>query len=125
VSIFYPSALDMEMGRVTVTGTVPPKWGVPSDARHSALIEKLNITGAIDGSNAWPLDQPFSNPDIAGAKRTMHPDDVGVTLTREERMALIRAFDMGGQFYSRQNTGFQAYGGTTATTGNGTIYPQN
>jgi hypothetical protein len=112
VSIFYPAALEMEMGRgAKVTGTVPPKWGVPSDARHSALIEKLNITSAIDSSRtAWPLDQPFSDASIKGAKRTIHPDDVGITLTREERMALIRAFDMGGQFYSRQNTGFVAYG---------------
>jgi hypothetical protein len=46
----------------------------------------------------------------------LHPDDVGIALTRDERVALIRAFDMGGQFYSRQNTGFQAYSpGSTAT----------
>ena len=41
----------------------------------------------------------------------MHPENAGGTLTREERTVLIRAIDMGGQFYSRQNTGFQAYGG--------------
>jgi len=39
----------------------------------------------------------------------MHPENVGGSLTRDERKALIRAFDMGGQFYSRQNTGFKAY----------------
>ncbi len=111
VSIFYPAALSMEMGQgTTVTGTVPPKWGVPSDARNSALIEKLNIGGAFDASRtAWALGADFSDPDIKGGKRTMHPEDVGGTLTRDERTALIRSIDMGGQFYSRQNTGFQAY----------------
>ncbi len=109
VSIFYPSALSMEMGDgAKVTGTVPPMWGVPSDARHSALIEKINITSAIDGTKtAWPLNVAFSDPNIRGGVRTMHPDDVGVTLTRDERTALIRAFDMGGQFYSRDNSGYQ------------------
>ena len=52
VSIFYP-APRMEMGKgAKVMGTVPPKWGIPSDARHSSLIEKLNITSAFDGSYA-------------------------------------------------------------------------
>jgi hypothetical protein len=36
----------------------------------------------------------------------MHPEDKGVTLTDEERLTLIRAIDIGGQFYTRQNTGF-------------------
>lgn len=107
VSIFYPATLEMGMDmNATVTGTVPPKWGVPSDARHSRLIEKINITSALDPNvTAWPLDKPFNDPNVRGASRTMHPEDVGVTLTREERMALIRAFDMGGQYYSRTNAG--------------------
>lgn len=118
VSIFYPAALGMEMGQgATVMGSVPPEWGIPSDARHSLLIEKLNITSAIDSSkNAWALGEPFSDAKITKdgyvpvkGTRTMHPEDVGGSLTRDERRALIRAFDMGGQFYSRQNTGFQAY----------------
>jgi hypothetical protein len=125
VSIFYPNALSMEMGQgATVMGSVPPKWGVPSDARHSLLIEKLNVTSAIDGTkNAWTLGDAFSDAKMAadaagmtdgyvgvkGDTRTMHPENVGGSLTRDERKALIRAFDMGGQFYSRQNTGFQAY----------------
>jgi len=46
---------------------------------------------------------------VKGGTRTMHPENVGGSLTRDERRALIRAFDMGGQFYSRQNTGFKAY----------------
>jgi hypothetical protein len=114
VSIFYPAALSMEMGEgTTIMGTVPPSWGVPSDARHSALIEKLNITGSIDSSKtAWALGEAFSDENIKGGTRTMHPENVGGSLTRDERTALIRAFDMGGQFYSRQNTGFKAY--TTA-----------
>ena len=123
VSIFYPAALDMEMGRVEVTGTVPPRWGVPSDARNSKLIEKLNVTSVITSSTtAWTLNEPYSDTNIHGTARTMHPEDVGRTLTREERVALIRAFDMGGQYYSRQNTGFQPYS-PGGTNGPGTVYP--
>src|SRR5262245_15746891 len=107
VSIFYPAALDMEMGQgTTITGSKPPKWGVPSDARHSLLIEKLNITSAIDSSkSAWALGEPFSDSKpsmemaaagyvpVKGGTRSMHPENVnGPALTREERMALIRAF---------------------------------
>jgi hypothetical protein len=105
VSIFYPATLEMGMDmNAKVTGTVPPKWGVPSDARHSRLIEKINITSANDANvTAWALGQPFNDPNVRGGTRKMHPEDVGVTLTRDERMALIRAFDMGGQFYSRTN----------------------
>ncbi len=119
VSIFYPAALSMEMGQgATIIGSVPPAWGLPSDARHSLLVEKLNMTSAIDSSkNAWPLGQAFSDAmttkdgyvGVKGGTRTMHPENVGGSLTRDERRALIRAFDMGGQFYSRQNTGFKAY----------------
>jgi hypothetical protein len=106
VSIFYPAALEMEMGMgAMVTGTVPPKWGVPSDARHSALIEKLNITGSINTDTyAWKLDKAFSLGEIAGGTRTDHATEVG--MTREEVQMLIRAIDMGGQYYARQNTGF-------------------
>ncbi|HVU00255.1 MAG TPA: hypothetical protein VHE30_00835 [Polyangiaceae bacterium] len=115
VSIFYPNALEMEKG-AKVTGTLPPKWGIPSDARNSKLIEVLNVTSAFDQTKtAWALGQPYSDPNIHGTARAMHPEDVGVTLSREERVALIRAFDMGGQFYSRQNTGFVAYGNAPAT----------
>lgn len=107
VSIFYPATMQMGMDMNTkVVGTVPPTWGIPSDARNSKLIEKINMTSALDSSTtAWALDQPFSDPNIrpAGGNRTMHPEDVGVTLTREERTALIRAFDMGGQYYARSN----------------------
>ncbi len=114
VSLFYPAALAMVQGNMvgtTVTGKVPPEWAIPSDARESALIEKLNMTSSVDSKKtAWPLGQPFSNTDIKGGTRTMHPENVGVTLTRDERTMLIRAIDMGGQYYSRQNTSFAPYG---------------
>jgi hypothetical protein len=108
VSIFYPAALAMEMGDETmVTGTIPPQWGIPSDARNSKLIEKLNITSAIDETRyAWPLGEAFSDA-IAGATRTDHAAEHG--MTREEVTMLIRAIDMGGQFYARQNTAFQPF----------------
>jgi len=90
VSIFYPAAL--EMGKVTVTGTVPPKWGVPGSARASALTQKLNLHGT-DGSTAWPTP--------------LHPEDQGVQLTDDERKTIaVYPMDLGGQFYARQNTGF-------------------
>jgi hypothetical protein len=98
VSIFYPAAL--EMGKVTVTGTVPPKYGIPGDARNSVLPQKLNLR-APDGTTAWPLS---SNP--------LHPEDKMVTLTDDERKTLaVYPMDLGGQFYARQNTGFTPYMG--------------
>ena len=96
VSIFYPAAL--EMGKVTVTGTVPPKWGIPGSARASALTQKLNLNGS-DGTTAWPLS---SNP--------KHPEDQGVSLTDDERKTIaVYPMDLGGQFYARQNTGFAPF----------------
>ncbi len=93
VSIFYPSTLAMDMN-VKVSGKVPPMWGVPANARGSALIEKINVTAA-DGTTAWPL-----------STHPMHPEDVGVTLTADERKTLILTDDLGGQYYARDNTGF-------------------
>lgn len=109
VSIFYPAALEMEMGMgAMVTGTVPPKWGVPSDARHSALIEKLNITSETRPEvYAWPLGEAFANGEIAGGTRSDHAKLAG--LTRDEVRMLVRAFDMGGQYFARQNTGFAPF----------------
>ncbi|HET9957176.1 MAG TPA: hypothetical protein VFQ61_21915 [Polyangiaceae bacterium] len=109
VSLFYPAALDMEMGRgATVTGTVPPKWAVPSDARHSVLIEKLNVTSSESAERyAWPLGEAFTDTNVRGANRTDHAKQAG--LTREELVTLIRAIDLGGQYYARQNTGFMPY----------------
>jgi hypothetical protein len=105
VSIFYPAAMEMEMEEVEVTGVIPPKWGVPSDARHSALLEKLNITSSLEPTKfAWPLGEEFALGKIAGATRTDHATEAG--LTRDEVRMLARAIDMGGQYFARQNTGF-------------------
>ncbi|MEY2929773.1 MAG: hypothetical protein RL033_522 [Pseudomonadota bacterium] len=109
VSLFYPATLAMEMamGTELTAGTAPPAWARPSDARNSALIEKLNITALHDESRtAWPVGAAFSDATIKGGTRSLHPENVGVPLTREERVKLIRAIDMGGQYYSRQNTAF-------------------
>jgi hypothetical protein len=108
VSLFYPAAMSMMMDDAEVTGTVPPQWAIPSDARNSALIEKLNVTSSLKASvYAWPLGEVFSDPGIAGGSRTDHAQVAG--LTREELKMLIRAIDMGGQFYARQNTAFQPF----------------
>jgi hypothetical protein len=99
VSIFYPATLSMGgMGGPTVvSGKLPPLWGIPEDARNSVLIQKMNVKAA-DGSVAWP-----------GAK--FHPEDQGASfsLSNDERQVLIRTMDLGGQYWSRQNTGFQAF----------------
>ncbi|MEY4548144.1 MAG: hypothetical protein RL685_4339 [Pseudomonadota bacterium] len=113
VSLFYPATLAMEMamGTELTAGTAPPAWARPSDARNSALIEKLNITALRDESRtAWPVGAAFSDATIKGGTRSLHPENVGVPLTREERVKLIRAIDMGGQYYSRQNTAFTPMG---------------
>lgn len=109
VSLFYPAALAMAMGsgKTEVKGHVPPKWAIPSDARNSLLIEKLNVTSARAASKyAWPLGQPFSDPDVAGGVRTDHAQLA--QLTRDELVMLIRVIDLGGQYYGRQNTKFAA-----------------
>ena len=108
VSLFYPAAMSMEMGKVTVVGKVPPKWAVPSDARNSVLIEKLNITSVTDAKTyAWPLGQAFSDADVAGGTRTDHAKLA--KLTRDEVVKLIRTIDMGGQYYARQNSDFKPF----------------
>jgi len=126
VSLFYPAALAMEMGRdgAMVTGTVPPRWAIPSDARHSKLIEKLNVTADNDATvYAWELGTPIAPDDsnqgtVAGGVHIDHAAVAG--LTRDELVKLIRTIDMGGQFYSRQNTAFQPF--TNDPVGGGTQY---
>jgi hypothetical protein len=96
VSIFMPAGLDMTMN-TTVQGTIPPHWGVPGDARNSVLIQKINLKAA-DGTMAFP---GAAHPaDVVGADKD---------LTDAERQTLVRVMDLGGQYYSRQNTGFTAY----------------
>ena len=112
VSLFYPATLDMEMGRdgAMVQGTVPPRWAIPSDARHSKLIEKLNVTSETDSKDyAWKLGTPIEADEsnggtVAGGTHVDHAAVAG--MTRDELVKLVRAIDMGGQFYSRQNTAF-------------------
>jgi hypothetical protein len=99
VSIFYPATLAMGgmTGPKLVKGTIPPMWGIPEDARNSVLIQKINVKAA-DGTVAWP-----------GA--AFHPEDQGnsFSLTDDERQMLIRTMDLGGQYWARQNTGFQPF----------------
>ena len=56
---------------------------------------------------AWPLGEAFTDPDVAGGTRTDHAEVAG--LTRDELVKLIRAIDMGGQFYARQNSDFKPF----------------
>lgn len=93
VSLFYPAAMEMGMGKTTVTGEMAPKWAVPTDARGSKLIEKINVKAA-DGTFAY-------------GQGAMHPEDKGVNLTDEERQTLIRPIDLGGQYFARQGSTFK------------------
>jgi hypothetical protein len=119
VSLFYPAALEMDMAKgAKVTGTIPPKWAIPSDARNSLLIEKLNILSSVDSKTyAWPLGQAFSDTNVHGATRTDHAQVAG--LTRDETVKLIRAIDMGGQYYARQNSDFKPFVDSDPVAGSG------
>lgn len=89
VSLFYPAAMGMGMGKTTVEGEVAPRWAIPNSARESKAIEKLNVKAA-DGTFAFPSGKT-------------HPEDKGVMLTDEERLALIRSIDLGGQYFDRKH----------------------
>lgn len=97
VSLFYPAAAEMGMG-TALSGDVPPKWAIPTDARQSKMIEKLNVRAA-DGA-------------LAFGNGKQHPEDVGGSLTDEERQALIRSIDLGGQYFARKAQGFKPYEGS-------------
>ncbi len=89
VSLLYPTAM---MGDSKVEGELPPDWVIPGSARQSRLISKINATPSDSRAGkewAWQTKP--------------HPEDVGVTLTPEERLTLIRMADLGGQYYSRRN----------------------
>lgn len=103
VSLYFPATMKLGMGNAKPTGDLPPEWAIVNNARESALIKKLNVKAA-DGSFA------YGSP-------AMHPEDKGVTLTDEERATLIRSIDVGGQFYSRQNTGFVPFAGDPVAPG--------
>lgn len=94
VTLLYPGAM---MGDSLATGDVPPMWVEVGFARQSRLIEKVNMNSELDASDwAWLTES--------------HPEDVGVTLSREERLELIRMADLGGQYFTRRNVdGAPAY----------------
>ncbi len=107
VSIFYPSAMQMTKGITLISGTVPPMWGIPANARGSEMIAHMNVT-AGDGTTAWPT-----------TARPMHPENQAIAVTFDERLALIRSIDLGGQYYARQNTKFVPFTvGDPVATGN-------
>jgi hypothetical protein len=140
VSIFYPANIGMGMTEgITAGGAAAPCtqgglsastpagctpwWGIPGSARASALTEKLNLRGysngcgggtactqgTPDGTTAWPI-----------STHPLHPEDVGVTLSDADRQTLaVYPMDLGGQYYSRQNTGF------APMTGNDPVTPTN
>jgi len=95
VTLLYPSAM---MGEVTVVGAMPPMWVEPGSARTSRLIEVINAQSEDD-----PTSWAFAT--------APHPEDVGVTLTPEDRRTLIQSVDLGAQYYSRRNVeGAAMYG---------------
>jgi hypothetical protein len=114
VSLFYPATLMMGSDdgetMVVASGKVAPMWEIPEDARNSVLIQKLNVQAA-DGTYAWPI-----------ATNAMHPEDVGVTITADDRQMMIRTADLGGQYYSRQNTGFVPFSVAEDPVAAGTQY---
>jgi hypothetical protein len=105
VSLFFPSTMEMGMGAAERTGNVPPMWAIPTNARESAMIKKLNVKAA-DGTFAW-------------ASGAMHPEDKGeqYALTDDERKQLIESIDVGGQYYTRQNTGFEPFNSDPVAAG--------
>jgi hypothetical protein len=94
--MLYPSAM---MGETRVEGA-PIEWVIPGNARASRFIAKININ-AVDVDDRGQLT-PRAPAEWAFASAP-HPEDKGVTLTREERLVLIRSIDLGGQYYSRRN----------------------
>jgi hypothetical protein len=54
---------------------------------------------------------------VHGASRTDHAKVAG--LTRDETVKLIRAIDMGGQYYARQNSAFKPFVDADPVQGSG------
>lgn len=88
ISLLYPSA---QVAGAMSVGDVPPEWIVPGNARGSVAIAQMNMVAEGDAG------------DLAWADRPLHPEDQGVTVSREDRLTLIRMADLGGQYYSRWN----------------------
>ena len=104
ITLLYPSAM---MGKdVTRIEGVPIEWVVPGNARASRFIAKVNIN-AVDQNADGTLTETtnWAFPTKA------HPEDKNVTLTRAERLTLIRAIDLGGQYYSRRNVAGGVFAG--------------
>jgi hypothetical protein len=102
VTLLFPSAM---MGEIRVEGA-PMEWVIPGNARNSRLIEKININAVKVGE-----DGALVETDEWAFKGKSHPEDVGTALSREERVTLIRAVDLGGQYYSRRNVGNSPFTG--------------
>lgn len=96
ITLLYPSAM---MGETRVEGA-PVEWVIPGNARASRLIAKINIDAVEIDEDGQLTPQSPAEWAFPGAP---HPEDVGVSLTREERLTLIRSVDLGGQYYSRRN----------------------
>jgi hypothetical protein len=102
VTLLFPSAM---MGDIRVEGA-PVEWVVPANARRSRFVAKLNVNAVhYDGSGNLIEDDVWAYPTPA------HPEDKGVSVTRAERLTLIRAIDLGAQYYSRRNVGGGTYTG--------------
>ncbi len=110
----------MEMGMgAEVTGTVPPKWGVPSDARHSALIEKLNITSFAGRRRHRQTDLRLAaRPGVQRRRnRRRYPHGSLQGGGRQRRSAALPRGDTdvdpslrhGWPVLRRQNTGFKPF----------------
>jgi len=105
VSLLYPSAM---MGDARIEGT-PTEWVVPGNARASRLIAKMNVDAVALQSDATLA--PPSKPEWAFNGKA-HPEDVGAPMSREDRVTLIRAIDLGGQYYTRRNIDGGQFTGT-------------
>ena len=97
------------MGETRVEGA-PIEWVIPGNARASRLIEKININAVTVGDQGQLTPRTPAEWAFPGAA---HPEDKGVSLTREERLTLIRSIDLGGQYYSRRNVEGGAFTGVT------------
>jgi hypothetical protein len=95
VSLLMASAMmgDMEVDTTHLGGREPVEWIQPGSARHSRLIQYMNVN-AFDDANAWAWSTPSHPENVAGA----------APVSRADRMMLIHMADLGGQYYSRFNT---------------------
>lgn len=90
VSLMYASVM---MSDSTISGgTQPIEWVVPGAARESRLIQAININSESD-PNVWAWTGADAH----------HTTGQLASMTRDERMMLIRMADLGGQFWTRKN----------------------